>query len=269
MPGLRHLFLGTALLLLVSPSRAAPDQATASHTVWDQLLGRYVNEDHRVDYAGLKRDGLPEIDGYLTHLAAVDYPSLPAPQYKAFLINAYNALTVRWILNHYPVSSIWATPNPFKKARHTLGRRLISLDEIESLLRQTGDPRIHAALVCAARSCPPLRREAYTGARVDRQLEDNTRRWLADPALNHFDANGRADVSPIFQWYRKDFEDHPGGLAGFLKKHAPVPAGGDIQNKDLKIHFNEYRWGLNDQSDLGEDYSNFNLVVDKIKSWFR
>jgi hypothetical protein len=241
----------------------------AGQAVWDRLLKQYVNESYRVDYARLKQEALPDLDGYLAVLAQTSYSSLPAPEYKAFLINAYNALTVRWILQHYPVRSIWATPDPFKRARHTLGGRTLSLDETESLLRKTGDLRIHAALVCAARSCPPLRREAYTGANIERQLEDNTRHWLADPTLNHFEPHGRADISPIFKWYRGDFDAQPGGLTGFLKKHAPKPAAGDIQGKDLDIHFNDYNWGLNDQSDLGKDHSTFDLAIDKIKSWFR
>jgi hypothetical protein len=258
------------LVSLVSAAGAVPPDVTIpDHAVWDRLLKQYVNENYRVDYARLQQEALPGLDGYLAELAKVDYSSLSASEQKAFLINDYNALTVRWILHYYPLRSIWATPDPFKKARHTLGGRLVSLDDIESLLRQTGDPRIHAALVCAARSCPPLRREAYSGTQIESQLEDNTRRWLADPGLNRFDAGGRADVSPIFKWYREDFESQPAGLAGFLKKYAPQPAGGNGQEKDFDIHFNEYNWGLNDRSDLGKDHSGFDLVIDKIRSWFR
>jgi uncharacterized protein DUF547 len=77
------------------------------------------------------------------------------------------------------------------------------------------DPRIHAALVCAARSCPPLRREAYVADRLGGQLDNNVREWLAKPSLNHFGpSQGKAEISPIFKWYRMDFDAYLGGIEG-------------------------------------------------------
>ncbi len=176
---------------------------------------------------------------------------------KAAMINAYNALTIRWILANYPVASIWRTDNPFQAARHVLNGRKISLDDIEAELRRTGDARIHAALVCAARSCPPLRAEAYTGPRVDAQLDDNTRQWLAAGGLNQFfPEKHMARVSMIFKWYRGDFEEGGLSLADFLSRYGRP-------GKYTAIEFNPYHWGLNDSSGLGSDYGGARFLLDR------
>lgn len=213
------------------------------HSAWDALLKKYVDERHRVDYARWKVDGIAGLDQYLAALAerggAVD---------KASLINAYNALTIRWVLAHYPVVSIWKTKKPFREARHVVSGEKLSLDAIETRLRKMGDARIHAALVCAARSCPPLRREAYITERVEAQLEENTLRWLADAGLNTFDEKGRkAEISKIFDWYKEDFP----ALEAFLARYV---AQGAWIGRGIKIRYKEYRWGLNDVGTLGEDY---------------
>jgi hypothetical protein len=244
--------------------------AVVNHSRWDALLKNYVNEQSRVDYRRLAGESLSQLDGYLAELARPGAAALEPGESKALLINAYNALTVRWILKHYPVSSIWSTPEPFKKVRHTVGGKQVSLDQIESILRGTGDPRIHAALVCAARSCPPLRREAYTAERIDEQLDDNARRWLANPELNRFDArNAAAQVNSIFKWYRDDFNTYPGSLDGFLAHYAPDEDRQALGDRKLKIQFLDYDWGLNDQSDLGKNYSWFSLGLDWVKNVFR
>jgi len=146
---------------------------------------------------------------------------------------------------------------------------MVSLDQIESQLRAMGDPRIHAALVCAARSCPPLRREAYVGRRLDQELDDNVRQWLADRSLNTFDSeHAQAEVSPIFKWYGKDFDSYPGGLEGFLRQYAPPDVKAALGERKFQIRFKNYDWGLNDQSRLGTEYSRLRLAVDWVRNWF-
>jgi Protein of unknown function, DUF547 len=259
-------------VLFCAPALCAEESrpAAVGHSSWDVLLKNYVNEQSRVDYRRLAAENLPQLDAYLAELARPGAAALDPAESKALLINAYNALTVRWILEYFPVPSIWSTPDPFKKVRHTLGGKRVSLDQIEAMLRAMGDPRVHAALVCAARSCPPLRREAYTAERMDEQLDDNTRRWLANPELNRFDAkSGEAQVSPIFQWYRDDFNTYPGNLDGFLKHYAPAGFGQALGDRKLEIRFAKYDWGLNDQGDLGENYSSWRMGLDWLRNLFR
>lgn len=224
--------------------------AALDHSGWDALVKRYVNGASRVDYKTW-RDEPEALDAYLEQLAAPWPAGLSAEGKKAALINAFNAITVRWILAHYPVRSIWETKKPFSQARHTLNGAKTSLDDIQKELRDM-DPRIHAALVSGSRSCPPLRREAYTEAKVNQQLERNTQAWLADTRWNRFLAAERtAMVSSIFDWYDSDFE--PEGVRAFLLQYAP--AGAEfLRERKSKVDFIRHQWGLNDQSPLGQDY---------------
>ena len=214
---------------------------------WDSIVSTYVDANHRVAYERLKSE--PRLESYISALTA-PFPPSGTPERKATLINAYNAIVVRWITVHYPVESVWRTKRPFREARHRVDGRLRSLDDIETELRGLGDPRSHAALVCAARSCPPLRREAYEPSKLDAQLDANVRQWLANPALNSIDAAG-ASVSAIFNWYATDFGDLP----VFLAKYGFGPIKG-------KIHFKEYHWGLNDQGGRGESYGGWRFYLD-------
>lgn len=235
------------LMLLTAMPAAALD-----HSAWDTLLKKYVNAESRVDYRAWKASpDLAALDQYLATVAGPWADSSPA-ETKSGLINAYNALTIRWILTHYPVESIWKTKKPFTQARHTVNGRATSLDAIETRLRAMGDPRIHAVLVCAARGCPPLRREAYVAERLESQLEANTREWLANPRLNVFDPKARvALVSSIFKWYGGDFPT----LKAFLARYAPPGKGDFLESGKSKIDYLDYHWGLNDQGPTGEKYS--------------
>ena len=259
------IFCLVAVAVAATPRLDEPD-----HELWNALLAEYVDGEARVDYARLQEQAADRLDAYAEQLAHAAPPDPTTPRGKALLINAYNALVVRWIVENYPTNSIMATPNPFRKARHTVAGETISLHEIESRLRATGDARIHAAIVCAARSCPPLRAEAYFPERVDEQLDDNTRRWLAAPELNEFDAaEGRAEVSAIFDWYEGDFTTHSGGLEEFVRQYAPSETVAALGDRKLRFTFKDYHWGLNDQSDVGAEYSNFRLALDWVKNWFR
>ena len=124
------------------------------------------------------REGRAALRAYLARLGR-NRPTRrpPAHDRAAALINAYNALTVAWILDHYPTPSIRALPDSFTAARHTVGGATVSLDRIEhEALRPEVGYRVHAALVCAARSCPPLAREACPLAA---STPSSTRRWPA------------------------------------------------------------------------------------------
>jgi Protein of unknown function, DUF547 len=237
---------------------------------WDKILRQYVNQQHLVDYAKLKQQDWKKLRDFVASLGQEGLQPLSPNAKKALLINAYNAMTMEWIVENYPVQSIWDTSRPFKAHRFHLAGEAASLDEIESRLREMKDPRIHAALVCAARSCPPLRREAYTADNINAQLDSNVREWLANPALNRFDTNKRiATVSPIFKWYGKDFQAYSGGLRGFLIQFGPPAAVEKLKDGKFAIRFATYHWGLNDQSGRGKGYSSFRLGINWLKNWFR
>ena len=233
-------------LCLMLATAAAPAPA---HAEWTALLKTYVHSGE-VDYRGLKEHAAV-LNGYLRTLVAVkDAKALPPGERMAFWINAYNAYTVRLILDHYPVDSIRSIgllPGAaFRQGFIPLTGKELSLNGIEDRLRAMKDPRIHFALVCASKSCPELRPEAYTGARIEAQLDDAARRFLADKRKNRFDAPDRTlRVSSIFKWYRGDFEGAGGSLESWLVRYAPAAAGPALRGGGAKIEFLDYDWSLN------------------------
>lgn len=232
------------------------------HSAWGRVLAQYESREARVDYGALKSHGSPDLQEYLRQLAGPWPKSLTLNERKAALIDAYNALTVNWIVQNYPVPSIWRTSHPFTEARHEVDGRKVSLEQIETELRNMGDPRIHAALVCASISCPPLRREAYVPEQLERQLDDNVRSWLKNPELNRFDpANRKAEVSMIFDWYKSDFEKNGSSVLLFLSRFAPV-----VTEPGLKLTYRNYNWGLNDTSNIGANYSKASFYKDYLRN---
>lgn len=257
-----------AAFLLLPTGKAFLPQVNPSP--WDEILHQYVNQEHLVNYAKLKKNSFKKLEDYVTSLGQPGSQPLPPAAKEALLINAYNAMTVEWIVENYPTKSIWDTPRPFKARRFRLGGQAVSLDEIEMRLRDMKDPRIHAAIVCASRSCPPLRRKAYVASRLNQQLDANVREWLANPSLNRFYPGKReAVISPIFKWYRKDFDSYSGGLRGFLLKFGPPAAVQMIQQGKFTVHYQTYNWGLNDQAGYGKGYSEFHLGINWLENWFR
>ncbi len=174
----------------------------------------------------------------------------------AYLINLYNALVIRQVLQKYPIDSIrpeilgvpnWASfALFFKRPVYSLGDRSLSLDNIEhGILRDRYDePRIHFALVCAATSCPLLRAEAYTPELVSDQLEADAQRFINNSAKVSYDAVGNTlYCSKIFRWYEKDFVAQAGSVASYIQGYLPettIPAAASLV-------YLPYSWQLNDQ----------------------
>jgi len=241
------LLLTLPLFLCIAGARPAlvslPCRASApvpAHKAWDILLRKHVGADGRVNYKGFQSDKTT-LDAYLKTLAA----NPPADTWgraekMAYWINAYNAFTVSLIVENYPLKSILALDGgkPWEVKRIELGDKKYSLNEIEhEILRpQFQDARIHFALNCAARSCPPLLNRAYTAGNLERLLEQRTRRFINNPKFNTIQAN-KASVSKIFEWYATDFGD----LRTFLNRYAVVQS-----SPDAVIGFAEYDWSLNE-----------------------
>ncbi len=260
-------FLAAALAVLALPA-AAFDHTYAA---WDALLKqhvRYVENGHasRVDYAGVQRDAakLAAILDEDQKVTRAEFDGWSKPQQEAFLINAYNAFTVKKILTRYPgIKSIrdfgTVFGNPWKDKFFTLFGAPASLDMVEhEMLRKPGvydEPRIHFAVVCASIGCPMLRNEAFTADKLDAQLEDGMRRFLADRSRNRYDAaQGRLEVSKIFDWYGADFER---GNRGFTSVKATLARYADllaerpedraaVEAQRAEVAFLDYDWSLND-----------------------
>lgn len=269
-PDPRRRLLLAALALPAWPVRA--QAFDHSHAIWTTLLKKHVvllrgGQASQLRYAGMATDR-PALKAYLASLAGGSADAFAAwtrPQQMAFLINAYNAATVELILIKYPdLASIKdlgsLLRSPWKPAWIPLLGQTLSLDDIEhGRLRARGrydDPRIHFAVNCASVGCPMLREEAYVAERLDAQLDEQARRFLADRTRNRWDAaKGRLLVSKIFDWYGDDFrQGHQGitSLPAFFARHAdllavaPADRARIAAGTGVDIGFLDYDWALND-----------------------
>ena len=262
----------TAFALLRLTARAQTGQnvevaAGIDHSAFDRLLKKYVNEQGLVNYTGWKQNAadLSAVDNYLNQFAGkIDRPAQGSEK-AASLVNAYNGFVLQWILRSYPVESIWQLKDSFKAKRHDLGGQSISLDDIEhGTLRPLIGYRAHAVLVCAARSCPPLQRFAYTMDNFNEQDDRAYRAWLGREDLNRFSPNEKkVEISSIFKWFRQDF-DQAGGVPKILGRYAPQAVRDFAVGGNYDIKYILYNWGLNDQGPHGRNYSRANLLFDNI-----
>lgn len=250
------------ILVTVLGVTATAAAATADTAPYARVLDRFVTAEGLVRYAGLQ--AAPEdLDAFVASLAAVEPASLaaaPEAARIAFWINAYNAITLQTISAHYPITgSGWsALRYPSSSIRQIAGAwtsrswrvagRALSLDDIEhaTLRADYHEPRIHMALVCAALGCPPLRREPYLGSRLDEQLADQARRYLAGAAgLVAEPARHRIAISSIFKWFGDDFAA-AGGVRAFVARSAPQRLRELIAEPATKIRYLDYDWRLNE-----------------------
>lgn len=230
-----------------------------THQDFGQTLSVYL-VGGQVKYSELKAavDSTPNhpFQRYLRALQEVDraqFDAFTPNQQKAFLINAYNSLTIKLILDHYPVASIrdigGVFSNPWKMEFFSLlSGDIKALDPIEHefLRPRYKDYRIHAAVNCASRSCPELRAEPYVAEKLDRQLDEQMARWLHDPSRNQVDRGGRKILlSKIFDWYRDDFVAYGGSVDAVIQKHASDVFAGAIASK-FSTDYLPYSWQLNE-----------------------
>lgn len=235
-----------------APSDAQTQQRAPSHAQWDALLKKHVTADGWIDYKGFKKDQA-KLDSYLGKLqeGVPDPKTWSREEQLAYWINAYNAFTVKLIIDNYPLKSIKnlnssiAVPTIntiWDKKFFTLGGQPYSLNMIEhSILRKNFDePRIHFAINCASVSCPVLLNEAYNASRLENQLEKQTRQFINDPTKNKISARNPS-VSSIFNWFGEDFKKK-GTLVEYLNRYSKIKI-----NPNAKISFLEYDWNLNEK----------------------
>lgn len=274
MKSLRLKALPIALLACLSAlevtAAAKPVQvpfpANINHEAWDGLLKKYVNERGLVAYAKWKANATDrkELDNYLSQYAPSG-TTARGSDLAASAINAYNAFAIRWILENYPTESIWALDNSFKRKTHQVGGQNVSLDDIENgTLRPAIGYRAHSALVCCARSCPPLQRFAYTAADLNGQITTAYNAWLTRDDLNRYSPEkNKVEISSIFKWFKDDFKA-AGGIPKVLGQYGPPAQRAFLGKGDYAIDYLPYRWGLNDQGGRGENYSRGSMLFDAL-----
>lgn len=238
-------------LVLIGFASSAYGQASKapSHQIWDALLRKYVQADGFVDYNNFQKDTL-QLNKYLALLSAQHpTPAWTKTEQMAFWINAYNAFTIKLVLQHYPVPSIKDIKRgiPFVNTVWDIKfikiqNKVYDLNNIEHgiLRKDFKDARIHAAVNCASYSCPKLRPEAFVPEKLDAQLEDAMRQFVNDPLRNRVSAK-KAELSSIFNWFGGDFKDNAGSVVKYVNKYAQVPLSSSGQ-----VTYLDYDWRLND-----------------------
>jgi len=221
------------------------------HTAWGALLEKGT-AGGLVDYRYM-REQRADLDSYLKTVAEARLDRLAPGHLEALLINAYNAYTVRSILDHPDVPSIRKIPGVWTEIRHRVGGFELTLDEIEHRILRPffRDPRIHFALNCASRSCAPLPAWAYDGDRIDAQLEERARAFLSDPNNVRVEGSGLA-VSKYFDWYGGDFtaagwKGSAESIVAYVARSAAADVKAFIERNQGKppIDFLDYDWSLN------------------------
>ncbi|MFN7118929.1 MAG: DUF547 domain-containing protein [Saprospiraceae bacterium] len=243
------LLLGTLLFLCLWSACKVSDYASesgpVSHELWDSLVREHVSDAGQVDYKGFIKDSV-KLNKYLL-LLSKNHPNdknWSKDEQLAYWINAYNAFTVKLIVDHYPTASIKDIKNgiPFVNTVWdikfiTIEERTYDLNNIEhGIIRpKFKDPRIHMAVNCASISCPKLQNRAYTGEKLNEQLDQAARDFINNKDRNNITTE-KAQLSKIFDWYGMDFDS----VRDFINKYSNVKL-----TKDTKIEYLEYNWALN------------------------
>ena len=209
-----------------------------THKAFDELLSKNVSSSGKVNYKGFKADQA-KLDAYIAEISQVNVKGLNRNEQLAFWINAYNAFTIKKIISNYPLASITELNGgkPWDDKFIKIGSKVLSLNNIENdIIRpQFNEPRIHFAVNCAAKSCPPLLNKAWTASNLESNFEKQTKAFVNDASQNTLDANA-PKLSKIFEWYAEDFGD----LKAFINKYASTKI-----SSGATLGYNEYIWSLN------------------------
>ncbi len=248
------LLLFTLVFVCGNALAAEPD-----YSQWNRILSAYYNPDLGLDYKALKAKDEATVQNLRKQLGTVNVASLNPKEQLAYWINVYNVNTVGTILENYPVKSIRDIStdpiirlNVFKKERVPFGSKMLSLNDVENTYIRDGfkDPRIHFAINCAALTCPPLRTESYVGARLDAQLDEQSRMFLNGKFGAKFKPTSKKlniSTTKIMDWFGKDFGDD-GAKAAFIRRYVPADKQRLIDQANGKFDFDydTYDWALND-----------------------
>ena len=259
------------------PNESIIDANNFNYSDYAYVLKTYVDEEGMVNYKQLKQNR-QKLDAFVTALANLDnkiYEKWSDPQKIVFWLNAYNALTLKVIIDNYPIKpSFWRSKKfpensirqisgVWSKIKFNIMGRKLSLGDIEhKILRKKFDePRIHMGLVCAAKGCPPLRNKPYINQKSHFHVFDpQTERFLSDPKKFEIDYENKiVYLSPIFKWFAKDFKKYAGkqnlpglnseqtGVIKFIRQHLNDKEKQFINKNTFKIKYLKYDWSLNEQ----------------------
>ncbi|RAU81768.1 DUF547 domain-containing protein [Pontibacter arcticus] len=241
------LYVVAIMLLLIVTSKAEATVQKVYHITFfdqvDQLLKDHVRGG-QVRYTFLQQRK-KELASITQQIATYDLSKASANEKKAFYINAYNMLVWQQVIHYYPVKSVMDIAGFFDAKKYNVAGEMLTLNELEKkkLIAPYKDARIHFALVCAAKSCPPLLAKAFRPATLDAQLEAQTKQTLQDKNFIRVDAKtNKVQVSEIFRWYEADFLREAPSIVDYINKYLPKPLPAKT------VGYYTYDWALNDTS---------------------
>ncbi len=262
--GLAYVVIALALLLPASAGDLDEDFAvnnpnatmTVDHSAWDRILAAYAVASpdgiNRFAYGRVTGADKQALKAYLTRLEGVRVTALAPQEQRAFWINLYNALTIDVVLDHYPVRTIRDIGGgifsfgPWKKELVAVEGRKLSLDNIEhDILRKVWkDPRVHYAVNCASIGCPNLMAKAFTGAALDKMLNQGAHDYINHPRGVRIEG-GRLRLSEIYSWYRKDFGTNDAEVLRHLSTYAEPALKKQLAGIESIAGY-DYDWSLNE-----------------------
>ena len=236
-----------------NPSNTQP----IDHSIWDGLLKKYISADgtglNRFAYGKVSNEDNKALNTYIQKMAGIEISDRARPVQFAYWVNMYNALTIKVILDNYPVKSIRDIDTsgifangPWGSELVTIEEEVLTLDDIEhAILRPIWkDPRIHYAVNCASIGCPNLGTDAFTAANTQTLLEEGAKAYINSPRGFKIN-NGKLEVSSIYKWFAYDFGNSEKGVIAHLKQYA-TPANKAKLEKVKKISDTDYDWSLNE-----------------------
>jgi len=241
--------------LIIVPTASA---MAFDHSQFDQILQAYVDDQGLVDYNAIAKD--TRFQNYMERLKTAGTDEMTSNGRLAFWINAYNAVTIDKVIKWKPKKSVretaipglWTSTKFFTSREHVVAGKQLSQDDIEHeiLRKQLKDPRIHFTIVCASSSCPKLARFAFSEEQVQRQLEEETRKYINSDRGTRIDyAENTFYLSKLFDWFAGDFKNASGSVLAFIKPYLKEDAMIFLERKP-KIEYLGYNWALNAKSSL-------------------
>jgi len=222
------------------------------HSLWDTLVKKHVTEKGVVDYSGFQKDST-SLNKYLSQLASAhpNDKNWSRDEQLAYWINAYNAFTVKLMVDHHPVKSIKDIKNGIPFVNTVWDIKFIDIEDANydlnniehGIIRANfNEPRIHFACNCASISCPRLRNEAFVAERLDEQLTDQTKYFLSNSIKNEITNSKAVKLSPLFNWYGGDFKKSAGTVVDFINKYSEIKL-----DRETDIDWLDYNWQANDK----------------------
>jgi hypothetical protein len=233
-------------------SPTEPEEATTTIAQaadnWSLLLDAYTTTDGGFRYAALhaNEEHRALLADEVEQIGSASTDDMSRDERLAFLINAYNTLTVASVIELWPIESVMSEDGFFDARAHLVAGEQMTLNALENdHIRTMGEPRIHFAVNCASAGCPPLARTPYTSAALDSQLSTQTRAFVR--ATTQVDADaGTASLSQIFEWFAGDFESS-GGVKSFVAGYLSPTSAEAIVDESTTLSFVPYDWALNDR----------------------